>query len=80
MNSIVAKNGNVVVYNSTKVNIFSIMTEFVLEDSTDSQAIDLNSIRIKKTKASFTLPFHWDLDIERPTLEELHESGISAGV
>lgn len=80
MNSIVAKDGNIIVYNSTKVNIFSIMTEFVLEGSTDSQAIDLNSIRIRKPKASFSLPFHWDSDRDRPTLKEIHESGISAGV
>lgn len=79
MNNIVAEDGNIVVYNSTKVNIFTIITEFVLESSTDKEALDINSIRIKRPKASLNVLFFWDNSRDRPKITNIGDSDVSFG-
>lgn len=73
----------VLVYESQKVNIFSIMTDFVMETSTDQNINDLpirsTRRRSKRPKAEIKFGYNWNDNTDRPNLQPLQEN-LDAGV
>lgn len=79
MDRVVAEEDNVIVYESKKINIFTLMTDFVLESSTDiNTARNFISKHTKRPKTSLNVQFFWDEERDRPKLKEI-SSGVSFG-